>query len=119
MKRAAELFTKDLLICNELGDLQGIAVTEGLIGDINSVMGNFSVAIQHLDHSLAICRELGYRKGVAKAVNTLGDIYYLQGQYDISLMYYDQAIEIARATQQPPRPGFLPRGKGPGPVSQR
>ena len=89
---------RDLDICEEMGDRQGIAVTEGLIGDINSVMGNFTIAIQHLDRSLRISRELGYRKGVAKAVNTLGDIYYLQSQHEISLMYYDQAIEIARTT---------------------
>ncbi len=58
-KAAIEHFTKDLVICQELGDRQGIAVVEGLIGDLNSVMGDFTYAIQHLDRSLSISRELG------------------------------------------------------------
>ena len=71
MTKAMENFERDLELCEELGDKQGIAIALGLIGELHSIMGNFHKSVEYLQKNLMLCEELGYQKGIAKAVNTL------------------------------------------------
>jgi tetratricopeptide (TPR) repeat protein len=89
-------FQRDLELCEELGDKQGTAIALGLIGELHSIEGHFTKAIEYLQKNLMLCEELGYQKGIAKALNTLGDVFYLMEQYDRSLHYYNRAIEVTR-----------------------
>ena len=75
-----KLFKKDLQLVEEMGDKQGIAIVNGLLGDLLNIQGQFDDATIHLEISLQLSKEIGYQKGTAKATNSLADVFVNQHQ---------------------------------------
>ncbi|MGB1216743.1 MAG: tetratricopeptide repeat protein, partial [Saprospiraceae bacterium] len=92
--RAKELYDRDLKLCRELGDKQGLSITLGLMGDLLLEKGEFEEAIIHLDEQLRLAEELNYQKGIAGALGSLGDTYFHQLEYEKALAVYQRGIRI-------------------------
>ncbi len=93
-ERAKELYDRDLKLCRELGDKQGLSITLGLMGDLLLEKGEFEEAIVHLDEQLRLAEELNYQKGIANALGSLGDTYFHLSEHEKALDVYRRGMKI-------------------------
>jgi non-specific serine/threonine protein kinase len=71
-EQATAFFEESLRLCRELGDVRGVAIALGNLGQVAAQQGDRERARSLLLESLALLRELGDRERVAAALYGLG-----------------------------------------------
>ena len=88
-------FLQDSLVLKEqLGDLQGVAIVYNRIAAIHWSRGDYETAADYMKRSLEIRERIGDRWGIATSYNNLGIVHYTQGQYELAEACYQQALTI-------------------------
>ncbi|MDJ1183383.1 tetratricopeptide repeat protein [Roseofilum casamattae] len=93
-QKAIDYHQQSLQICEEIGDLSGIAASLNNLGSAYDSLGEYQKAIDYYQQSLDIFREIGDRSGIAASFNNLGSAYDSLGEYQEAIDYYQQSLQI-------------------------
>ena len=94
--RAAAWGEESLLLYRELGDKQGIAASLMMLGQADSVRGNFVAALTLHEESLALRRELEDREGIADLLLHLGGTSFMRGDFAKAGEQFEESLQIFR-----------------------
>lgn len=94
--QARAYFKEGLMLCEDLGDSVGVAVSLGHLGAVSFALSEFSEAVRQYRKALQLYREARNQRGIAQTLNRLGDIAYEQEHHEIAGEYYQQSLEISR-----------------------
>ncbi len=98
--QARTYFKESLMLCEDLGDSVGVAVSLGHLGAVSFALEEFSEAVRQYRKALQLYREANNQQGIAQTLNRLGDIAYEQEHHEIAGEYYQQSLEISRTLGQ-------------------
>ncbi|MES2284165.1 MAG: tetratricopeptide repeat protein [Bacteroidota bacterium] len=73
---------------------KGIAVSYNTIGTINSLQGNYQLAMENYQNSLKIHIQIKDKKGISVSFDNIGIIYEIQGNYQMALENQLKALKI-------------------------
>ncbi len=73
---------------------KNMAVSSTNLGFFNTVLGNYTQALQHYLKSLTINERINDRSETAGTLCNIGIVYYSQGDYPKALAYYFKALKI-------------------------
>ena len=94
MDRVMELNKKSLLIYEQVGNKQGLALALNNLGFLHKNQGNTGDALESYRKSLKLKSELGDKKGMANTLNNIGVIYQNLGDIERTLDYAHQSLKI-------------------------
>lgn len=87
-KLAKQFFNEGLQSSNNLGYIQGQAVSKGLIGSCYEKQGEYLQALDYQKESLALFAKLENDNGIATVNENIGSIYEDLGRYDLAYEYF-------------------------------
>ncbi|NET36657.1 MAG: tetratricopeptide repeat protein [Cyanothece sp. SIO1E1] len=93
---AIESWESALRILESTGNIQGVVVVTGLLGNAYRHLENYSQANEYFNKSLILAREIQSRAMEASALAGLGEIYQALEDYSTAISYFEQAIVIFR-----------------------
>jgi tetratricopeptide (TPR) repeat protein len=93
---ARQLYRSSLLLCEELDDMIGVAVSLGHLGDVAFVRAEFENAQSIFQRALEIYERYENTAGIARTLNRLGDIAFEQGDQDKARQLYQQSLTLSR-----------------------
>jgi predicted ATPase/DNA-binding CsgD family transcriptional regulator/DNA-binding XRE family transcriptional regulator len=93
---AAACFETSLALCQEAGDLAGVAVALRDLGRVAQGRGEYAAASTRYEQSLALCRQLGDRAGVATCLDDLGEVARHRGEYERAGALDEEALALQR-----------------------
>ncbi len=96
-RRALALYELALQICQELGDLRGVAVTQHALANMLRQLGKPQEALTLYEQALNTAQELGDIQGVAVMQNAMADVLRQQGKPQEALTLYEQSLRAKQA----------------------
>ncbi len=93
---ALDYYEQALALARKMGDTLEIAANLANIGQLKTLMGDYSEAIKYMEEALAIDRAVGDESIIAIDLNTIGRIYESWGMFDKAVQYLEEALEIDR-----------------------
>jgi predicted ATPase len=66
------------------------------LGDLDVVLGQFSVGVSHLEEAVVLWRAVGDQLRLLEALNLLGGALYQSGERSRALKLFEQNLELAR-----------------------
>ncbi len=100
---AREYINESQLLSNTLSYEKGKGDGFNILGVVEYLQGNFSVAQKHFESSLTIRIKLGDVEGQSGIYNNLGLINSELGNYPESIKFYRQSLNISEALQNKTR----------------
>ncbi|MGH9504196.1 MAG: protein kinase domain-containing protein [Terriglobales bacterium] len=91
---AIALSSESLKIGHQLGDQQGIAVSQNALAVLNRDRGEITMARSLFEENLVLWRELGDRRAEARCLSNLASVVKLQGDYAHALCLYADCLSI-------------------------
>ncbi|OQX08647.1 MAG: hypothetical protein BWK76_23290 [Desulfobulbaceae bacterium A2] len=85
----------------EQGDLQGVANAAARLGDICAGREEFSLALEHYQHSREICRQLGDPFSLVSLDKKLTTMHRLLGQFEQALVCCSRMLDHYGDTKNP------------------
>src|SRR5208282_4258749 len=95
-KEAIEVLQQAKGLFAEAGDVQGVASTLHIIGNVRSEQGEYTQAEQSYQDALAVFRRIGDRRAMAKSTNGLAIVSYERGNLSRAKQLYGQYLAIER-----------------------
>lgn len=95
--QARALYIDSLLLCEELDDPIGIAVSLGHLGDVAFISEDLGEAHTFYERSLAIYREQNNTGGMMRALNQLGNIVYEMGDQEQAKSLFQEAMTLSKS----------------------
>jgi hypothetical protein len=89
-----ELQERSLLIRQEIGDKQGVAICLHQLGILHQLQGEYKRALELQERSLLILQEIGDKRGVAICLHQLGVLHHDQGEYGQARARYKESLAI-------------------------
>jgi DNA-binding SARP family transcriptional activator/tetratricopeptide (TPR) repeat protein len=89
---AHDKFTQSQRLCQEIGDIAGLANTETSLGRLALERGEVDEAKTHLAHSRHLYESLNDNRGLAKLSHTEARLHYFMGDYTQAATLAEQAI---------------------------
>jgi tetratricopeptide (TPR) repeat protein len=86
-------------ILKRVNHMFGDALSERLLGDLESRLGNVDQARGHYDHAIELYQKEQAKLGLANALKALGDLESRLGNVDQARGHYDHAIELYQKEQ--------------------
>ncbi|MBN1316114.1 MAG: tetratricopeptide repeat protein, partial [Anaerolineales bacterium] len=86
--------TLSLEVYEELGDSRGIAITRNNLGQLERNRGNFTTAIDHLEHGARTARRSELTQVLAQILANLGPAFLCRGQTPEALSTLDEAESL-------------------------
>lgn len=77
-------------------DQQGLANALITLGDMETELGNYSIAFKLMQEALEIMRELEDSRGISRALWQLGACVVRRGDYEQSVKYFEEALPLLR-----------------------
>ncbi|MER5220766.1 AfsR/SARP family transcriptional regulator [Streptomyces flaveus] len=93
---ALAVHTHALNAAKSVGDTAGEAGALAQLGIVYWQMGEYPVALDHLDRALALFREVGDRVGEARAVGNLGVVSQQMGRHEQAIRHHERALALFR-----------------------
>lgn len=93
---AKQFFDEGLRSSNNLGYIQGQAVSKGLIGSCFEKRGEYLQALNYQKRSLELFVKLGNDSGISMVNENIGSIYEDLGQYDRAYEYFTKSYEYSK-----------------------
>lgn len=94
VKKALELYQKSMLMEEQIGHTQGIAISLNNIGSAYQSLGEIDKAVECYKKSMALSKEAGYEMGVAESLNNIGLLYDNKGDISTAMEYYKKSVAI-------------------------
>lgn len=85
---AFDCLEKGLKICRELEDIKGEAAILNSMANIHANSGNYTKALEFLNHSKNLVQKSNYHELEASVLSNYGAIYHEMGDYSAALEYY-------------------------------
>ncbi|WP_458243458.1 AfsR/SARP family transcriptional regulator [Streptomyces sp. MAI_2237] len=95
---AIALFHRSIVVCRELGDIDGRLRAVGNLGDAYLQTGRLDKAVEYSRRGLVLDRALGNTWGEGIALSNLGDAYQRLGRFDEAVDCLEQALTVLRAS---------------------
>jgi len=93
---ARALFIEALLLCEELLDEIGIAVSLGHLGDVALALEDLGEAHTFYERSLELYSSHNNAEGMIRAYNQMGNVYYEMGDDESAKRYFQEAMSLSR-----------------------
>jgi len=97
---ALQYYEQALRIAREINQTDEIAANLANIGQLKTLMGDYTGALTHMQEALALDRQLGDESIIAVDLNIIGRIYESMGMFDKAVQYLEQALETDRKLNQ-------------------
>lgn len=94
LKNALKNYQASLLLHQEIGNYNGIAVSLNNIGAVFENQGDIIQALNYYDRSLKIKEKLKNDQGIANSLNNIGLIYSNLGDYSNALRSFKRSLKI-------------------------
>lgn len=88
-------FEKSLVIQEEIGDQESVALSLLNIGVTYKIQGDIPKAIDYFHRSLKIYEEIGFKQGMANSANNIGTIYHDQNDLEKALEFYFISLALS------------------------
>jgi len=95
-KEAEECYSKQLEICERLGDRHSLATVTTNMGELYRNMGDLNKAMEYFNRASMIFEEVGDINRYGCALGNIGIIQYTRGDFESALISYQDAIEILK-----------------------
>ena len=92
--KALEYIEKALLINEEIGRNEGVAINLGNIGNVYGDLSDYPKALEYYSKALQINEEISNKKGMAINLGNIGLVYSDLSDYPKALEYYSKALHI-------------------------
>jgi len=92
------LFIEGLLLCEELGDEIGVAVSLGHLGDVALTTEDLGEAHTFYQRSLELYSFHENTEGMIRAYNQMGNVYYEMGDDEGAKRYLQEAVSLSRSS---------------------
>ena len=89
------------VLLKRAGQLLGGALSEHLLGDLESRLGNVDQARGHYDNAIELYKKEQAMLGLANAYQSFGDLWFSSNKIEKALRLYQEAITLYRAEQDP------------------
>jgi predicted ATPase/transcriptional regulator with XRE-family HTH domain len=86
--------TESLAIFRRLDRLEDVAFALSRQSELETMLGDYTAAINSLAEALALLRELGAKRGIAWALEALGDVERLHGRWASARNHLDEALSL-------------------------
>ncbi|MCS6835382.1 MAG: tetratricopeptide repeat protein [Anaerolineae bacterium] len=96
---ARALLVDSLLLCEELGDEIGVAVSLGHLGDVALTTEDLGEAHTFYQRSLEIYSAHGNIDGMIRAYNQMGNVYYEMDDDESARRYFQEAMSLSRRSE--------------------
>jgi non-specific serine/threonine protein kinase len=97
----AELAGEGLALCEDLGDLPGLAWAHRYLGEAALAADDLAAAGRHFERQLALARQAGDAWTEASALNMIGQVSRYQGRYGEASAQLRAALRCFRAVGDP------------------
>ena len=94
--RAEALAGESLELCQELGDIRGIALSLRLLGVAAVRRRSYTAARSLNEDALALFRESGDKEGAAWSLKNLADLFIHQGEYARGCALFEESLALHR-----------------------
>ncbi|HEY1918720.1 MAG TPA: tetratricopeptide repeat protein [Streptosporangiaceae bacterium] len=98
---ATALASEGLALCEQLGDLAGMAWAHRYLGEAALTAGDLTAARPHFERQLALARQIGETWYEASACNMLAQVSRYQGRYGQAEQELRRALDCFRAADDP------------------
>lgn len=93
--KSLEFFKRSLSICEESGDLEGVAFNLNNIALLCQKQGKFVEALEYYQKTLDIRRKLKHKHGLASTLLKMGNCIMESGEMSSAREYLEEGIQIA------------------------
>ncbi|MBK8987844.1 MAG: tetratricopeptide repeat protein [Chloroflexi bacterium] len=86
-------------VVSELADyipVDELAYAHRWSGVVATALGNYDLALTHLQRAEILCRQVENRDRLARVLESMAFVYYLQKKLDLALFYMQQSVDLAR-----------------------
>jgi signal transduction histidine kinase/tetratricopeptide (TPR) repeat protein len=83
-----------LKLSQEAGDIKAVIGTEGTIGYMYNILGEYQKAIPFQEDALKLAQSIGYKSGMSTTYNAIGKTYKTSGNYPASLDAYTKGLRL-------------------------
>ena len=97
---ASTLYQQALSLAQQLGDRQIQAQAQRALGWLLRKQGEYTTALEWLNHARAAFEQLGDEAGAIQALADLGEVYRLQGAYLEADRCYKESLDLASMAPQ-------------------
>jgi PAS domain S-box-containing protein len=95
-EKSIELATRGLEIAKEINDLKNTATFYNILGVTNSIVGNYTIALENHFRGLSIREKNNDSAGIAASLNNIGLVYEKLEDYNNALNYYKKSYAIKK-----------------------
>src|SRR6185437_5357105 len=92
--KALEYYLKDLNLCIEIGNKEGIGACYTNVGSVYAAQYNYKKALTYFLKSLQLREEISDKHGIASCYMHIGDLHNKLANYKLAIKYCDMCLSV-------------------------